>query len=209
MNETPAVAAPAPAPQPVQVNMGQWLSAGWNLVMANLGSFIVLTLIYLGIVVVASSTAVGYFLVYGPLTVGFYLIIFSRMRGQPFNIGDIAQGFNFFVPAVLANLVMAIFISMGLLFCIIPGLILMAAYLFVYPLILEKKMDFWTAMETSRKAALGHLFELTIFVIVLGILLLLGVLFCGVGALIAIPWVNAATAYAYRDFFGLETQTIA
>ncbi len=192
--------------QAKQVNIGTWISKAWDMMTADLASFLILGLIFALVVGVASTTGIGQFLVIGPLSVGFYLIIFARMRGQDINIGDIAKGFNYFVPAVLANILIFAFVSIGLALCIIPGLLVAALYLFAYVFILEKKLDFWEAMEASRKVVKEHLFEMTIFVLLLGLINLVGVLLCAVGVVFTIPLTFIATAIAYDDLVGIEKE---
>ena len=68
-----------------QINLGSWISRGWDMISADLGSFILLGLIYVAIIGIASSTVIGEFLVIGPLQVGLFIVIFSKMRGNPVN----------------------------------------------------------------------------------------------------------------------------
>ena len=119
-------------------------------------------------------------------------------------MGDIAKGFEVFVAAVLADILISVFVGIGLALLIIPGIIISALYMFAIPLIMEKKMDFWQAMEYSRKLVSKNLFELSIFMLVLYILLFIGVLLLLVGFFVALPIVFAAIAYAYSDLIGLE-----
>jgi len=174
--------------------------------MSSLADFVLLALIYVVVVAVASSTAVLEFLVIGPLNVGFFYIILEKMRGRPIRIGDISKGFNFFLAAVLSNIIVTFFISVGFVFCIIPGLIVTAIYIFTPIFILEKDMDFWMAMEASRKVVSEYIFEMTVFVLVLGIILFIGFLLCGVGVLVALPVVMAATAFAYDEMVGISKE---
>lgn len=190
--------------QAKQINIGTWVSKAWDLVTADLANFLILGLIFAVIVGVAATTAIGQFLVIGPLSVGFYLIIFKRMRGEELNVGDIAKGFNYFVPSVLANILISAFVAIGLALCIIPGLLIAALYLFTYAFILEQKLDFWEAMEASRKVLKDHLFEMTIFVLLLGLINFVGVLLCGIGVIFTIPLTTAATAIAYDDLVGID-----
>lgn len=188
------------------VNISKWISAGWDLVFSAPADFILLALIYIIVLSVASSTAVAQFLVWGPLNVGFFFIVLEKMHGHPIRIGDISKGFNFFLAAVLSNILITFFFAIGFAFCIIPGLLVAAIYIFTPLFILEKNMDFWTAMEASRKVVSKYLFEITVFIIVQSIILLVGVLLCGVGLLIAMPVVMAATAYAYDDLVGISRE---
>lgn len=201
-----------------EINIGKWLSQGWQLFVSDLSKFIVLTGIYLAIILVLSSSIIGPFLVYGPLSIGFYWIVFEKIRGKDIKLGDITYGFNFFVPAFIIGIlqiigllviipcfiISALFLqTMGLLL-IIPSFIISAIYLFTYPLILEKKLDFWEAMEKSRKVVLPNLFELTIFIIVLAFIAFCGFMCLGIGLLIAVPLIFTSTAYAYCDLVGIE-----
>ncbi|NOY58295.1 MAG: hypothetical protein GXO75_05075 [Calditrichaeota bacterium] len=189
-----------------QVNMGNWISRGWDMTFSDIGPIILISLIYLVVIAVASSTLIGEFVVIGPLNVGFFIIFFKKIRGGKIDIGDIGKGFSFFVAAALSYIIVGFFISIGFIFCIIPGIVISALYIFTPAIIAEKNLDFWQAMEASRKIVTSHLFEMSIFVIVLGFINLLGVLLCGIGVLISIPLTFAAMAAAYDDLVGIENE---
>jgi len=187
-----------------EINISKWIMSGWDLVMKDFGNFLLLSFIYIVLLTVAFSTWIIGLILAGPLTAGFFYIILNRIRGKDFYIGDIARGFEVFVAAVLVDILISVFISIGFAFLIIPGIIISAIYMFAFPLIIEKKMDFWQAMETSRKIVSRNLFELSIFMLVLYIFLFIGVLLLLVGFFVALPIVLAAIAYAYCDLVGLE-----
>ncbi len=185
------------------VNMGRWISEGWNLVSQDMGFFAVLTLVFLVISIVAGSTVLGIVLI-GPLQVGYFHILMQKLRGQQVGIGEIGRGFELFVPAMLIGILVWAFEIVGFICCIIPGFIVMAWYLFAPLFVLEKKLDFWQAMEASRALVSRHLFEFVIFIFVQILIMLIGILCCVVGILIAMPVCMAATAVAFRDLVGLE-----
>jgi len=187
-----------------QLNLGSWISRGWDMITADMGPFLLLGLIYIAIIAVASGTVIGELLVIGPLQVGFFIIIFGKMRGNPINIGDIAKGFNFFVAAVLSNILIGVFSAVGFLLCIIPGIIVASLYIFTPAIIAEKNLDFWEAMEESRKLAKDHLFEMILFVIILAVINLIGFLLCGIGVIFTMPLTFAATAIGYDEMVGIE-----
>ncbi len=187
-----------------EINMTNWINQGWDLVFANLKDFLVISLIYIILLVITSSTVIIKFVFIGPLTIGIFYVIFNKMRGLPLNVGDISKGFNFFVAAVLADILITVFVGLGYIFLIIPGIVIFALYMFTFPLILDKKMDFWEAMETSRKMVLKNVVEFSIFSLLLHLLLFVGFLLLLVGFVIALPITFAAIAFAYRDIFGLE-----
>ncbi|NLP09262.1 hypothetical protein GX408_02580 [bacterium] len=184
------------------INMGRWISEGWNLVNQDLGFFAVLTLIFLIITIVAGSTVLGLVLL-GPLQAGYFYILLQKLQGRPVTIGDIGRGFDVFVPAMLMGILVGAFEAIGFMLCILPGFVVMAWYLFAPAFVMDKRMDFWQAMEASRTLVQKYLFEFVLFVLVQIIIILLGLLCCVIGVLVALPVCMAATACAYRDLVGL------
>jgi len=189
-----------------KVNMGGWISKAWELTFSEPGVFILLALIYIAINAVASATIVGVVIVAGPLSVGLFYIAFKKIKGVPFQIGDISKGFSFFVAAVISSILISLFVSIGTSLCIIPGIIVSALYMFTPAFILDKNLDFWNAMEASRKVAQKHVFELSIFIIVLSIINLIGIIVCFVGVLVTFPITILATAIAYDELVGIESE---
>ncbi|HPG41730.1 MAG TPA: hypothetical protein PLP19_20745 [bacterium] len=184
------------------VNMGNWISKSWDLVFSDLGNFILITLLYVVINAVVSGTIIGIFLVAGPLTVGYFISIAKKIRGEKLEIGDLGKGFQYFAAAFLSSIVISIFVSIGFIFLIIPGIVISALYMFTPLFIIEQNLDFWSAMEASRKLAQPHIFELSVFMVLLFIISMIGVLLCGVGVLIATPICFTAVTLAYNALTG-------
>ena len=61
------------------------------------------------------------------------------------------KGFNRALPILLLAIVSGLLIGIATLCFILPGIYLAIAYMFALPLLLDKNLDFWPAMETSRK----------------------------------------------------------
>ncbi|MBN1482436.1 hypothetical protein EH223_10385 [candidate division KSB1 bacterium] len=187
-----------------QVNLGNWISRAWDMVTVDIGNFIILGLIYVVVIAITSGTVIGELFVIGPLSVGFFFVVFEKIRGKDVNIGDITKGFNYFVAAVLSNILVSFFVIIGFIFCIIPGFIIAALYLFTPAFIVEKNLDFWEAMEASRKLVMNHLFEIVIFALILGLINFVGLLLCGIGVIFTVPLTFAAMGIAYDDLVGIE-----
>ena len=98
--------------------------------------------------------------------------------------------------------------SIGLILCILPGIYLAVGYIFALPLVVDKKMEFWTAMEVSRRVVHEHWWSMFALVIVLGLVALAGFLLCVIGAAITIPIASAALMYVYEDLFGTRAVDI-
>ncbi len=85
--------------------------------------------------------------------------------------------------------------------CIIPLIYLQTCWAFTLPLIIDKEMNFWTAMNTSRKQVGKHWWHVFGLVILVGLLNVVGVLLCCVGVLFTMPVGFAALMFAYETIF--------
>jgi len=186
----------------VKAQTGRWISAGWNMVTADLGNYALVALIFAVVNSVASVVTQG------PLQTGFHLYCMKKMFNRRTEVGDLFKGFDFFLPAFVAGLLIGIFVFFGILLCIIPGLVVASMYKFTYLFILDKRMDFWPAMEASHAVVKNDYFGFTMFLIVLGLINILGALCCVVGLLVTIPVSVAAITVAYQEIVGFEARTV-
>ena len=149
--------APVPAPWTppvgVRASAGRWIGEGWALVKADLGNYIVITLLF--------AILSGVPLIQGPLITGFHIFTMKKLMGRNPEFADLFKGFNFFVPALVASLLIGIFTFAGTLLCFIPGLVVAAMYKFTYLFIVDKKMDFWPAMQASHAVVKNDYFGFT------------------------------------------------
>src|ERR1019366_8605065 len=143
----------------------------------------------------------------GPLIAGFHIYCLKRLLGRQTDFGDLFKGFNFFVPALVASLVIGLFTFAGSLLCLIPGLVVMAMYKFTYLFIVDKRMDFWPAMQASHNVVRNDYFGFTMFLLLMALVNVLGALCCIVGLLVSIPVTVAAITVAYQELVGFDPQT--
>src|ERR1035437_621376 len=104
---------------------------------------------------------------------------------------------NALVSALLTGL------PVGLL-CAIPATYLGVCWKFTLPLIIDKQMDFWTAMKTSWKMVNKHWWQIFGLVILISLLNVAGLCACCVGLLFTIPIGIAALMIAYETIFGVQ-----
>jgi uncharacterized membrane protein len=97
--------------------------------------------------------------------------------------------------------------GLGFLCLILPGIYLWVAWSFTLPLIIDKRLDFWTAMELSRKVVTRHWWMFFAFAIVLTMLKIAGLLIFIVGLFLTLPVAVAALMFAYEDVFSSGTET--
>lgn len=177
------------------IDIGSCISRGWNLVFERFWLSVGVGFVCL---VLANVP-----LLLGPAYAGIYWFFLRRIRGEGVKFEDLFAPFSVvFVASLLAGLIISILASLGFMLCILPGIVLMALWTFTWPLLMDKRLDFWPAMEVSRKVLWPNVWGITGLVLV-GILIMLGgLLLCGVGVYVAFPLVIAAQTYAYEDFFG-------
>lgn len=199
----PGVGAPITAPvmpfvppAGARAQTGKWVSAGWNLVMEDWATYGLM-----GVLMILVSNAVPLVLI-GPMAAGLHIALIRRLSGGKPEISDLFLGFNFFVPAMVAGILISLLTTLGALLCLIPGIVVTAMYMFSYLLIVDRKLDAWQAMQASHAIVRQDYFGFSVFILALGGLNLLGVAFCLVGILITIPMTYAAITVAYRDLVG-------
>lgn len=195
------------------VKIGEYVSSGWETFKKNAGGFIGFTVV-LFIINIAlakineSASPVGSLislLISGPLNAGFLIVAFKVLRHRETAFGDFFRGFNNYLPLFLVSLVSGVLIGLGFLLLIIPGIYLAVAYTFALPLVLDKKMNFWDAMEFSRKLISKNWFSFFGFAFVLVLINFAGALLLGLGLLVTIPLSVGAIAAAYADIVGLPS----
>ncbi len=188
------------------VRTGAWLSEAWEIFKQD-----PLMHILVMIVIWVASGATGGFILIGPLTCGYYYMILKKVRepGQPIEFGDIAKGFEVFVPSLIASLLVGVFVSIGAIACFVGSIVVAALLVFVYPLIIDQRLDFWPAIETSFNKTKDNWWGFTLFGLALIGINLLGAMVCGVGILVTAPVAFIATALAYRDNFPTQGTGIA
>jgi hypothetical protein len=168
----------------------------WPIVGATTGSLIIMMLASL---VPVLGIFVG-FLFSGIFYGGLFAFYLKTIRGEPAEFGDIFSGFQIaFVPLLLATLVTQILITAGMLLLILPGIYLAVAYIFAYLLIVDRRLEFWAAMEVSRRVITAQWWRMFGLLILGGIIGLLGVVGLVIGIFITIPIYYGAITYAYED----------
>ena len=134
------------------VDIGSAISRGWALVRDNAGVLIGASVLgWVVTLALAVVPIVGWMLGF-VLVGGLDYVFIRRIRGEAVDVGDVFAGFNLaFANLVLAGLMVWLLTTLGFLLCILPGIYLVVGYVFVPPLVIDKKMDFWPAMEVSRQ----------------------------------------------------------
>jgi hypothetical protein len=202
----PPAALPSAAPR---LRLGDYLQEGWELFKRCPGLFVgffatmLLINIVLGMIPILGIIINT--LISGPLIAGFFIVSFKLRQNQTPEFKDFFGGFNFFVPLLVASFLTSIFVALGTLLFVLPGVYLAVAYLFVTPLIVDRALDFWPAMELSRHTVNPNWFSMFGLLLLLLVVNLLGTLALVVGLLVTVPVSFCAVAAAYADICGVRS----
>jgi uncharacterized membrane protein len=188
--------------------LGDYFKTGWGLFKLYPGGFVGFFLLY--VVIQLALNKISYLgllasaAVSTPLLMGNFIVSAKLLQGQTPEFRNFFDGFQHFVPLLLLTLVTSLFISIGTALLIIPGVYLAVAYLFASNLVVDRRLDFWPAMELSRRTVTPQWFSYFAFVLLLVLLNLAGAVALGVGLLVTVPLSFCTVATVYADVFGLH-----
>lgn len=138
-----------------------------------------------------------------PLSAGIVMMGIHQAAGKPVNISMIFGYFHQTIRLILLHLLLAVLVLIGLLLLILPGIYLMLAYTMAMPLLIEKNMGIWDALETSRKAIGKRWFTVFAIYILLFVLLVLAALPLGIGLIWVLPLCATVMGVMYKTIFGV------
>ncbi|MCE1273321.1 MAG: hypothetical protein LWW75_02190 [Chlorobiales bacterium] len=187
-------------------DFGAALRKGMEMFKEHIGEFAGFTLILMLVSALSSRLAGGSSLIVSiasiPLFAGFMIGTFKLLAGHELHFNDLFSGYRYFLPLALAGMASSLIVAAGMVLLIVPGIYFLVSYLFVSALVVDYGMEFWQAMETSRKLVSRHWLRLFVFVLLILSINLLGLLALGIGLLVTIPVTSCAVAVVYRSIAG-------
>ena len=137
-----------------------------------------------------------------PLMVGIIMLAINYSRGENITFKDVFNYYHLTGKLALAGIFIYIMTIIGFILLVLPGIYLSIAYVFTLPLIADKGMDVWEAMELSRKTVTKHWFKVFGLLFLLSLIFLAGAIAFGIGLIWAIP-LMFITLYGllYRSIF--------
>jgi len=150
-----------------------------------------------------------------PITVAFaglsypatYLPIFmtalDKFDGRPVSMKTMLDYKPSVVPMVIVGVLVTLLVSFGMLLLVIPGLYLASVYMTVTPLVSERNLKPWEAMEISRKSCTHHWGKIFLLMLAIGLVGgIAGILTLGIGLIWIAPWMAMTYAVLFRRIFG-------
>ena len=123
----------------------------------------------------------------GPLYAGFFLVANKISREEKVTYPDFFAGFRYYTPVMLVWVIGQIIIVFGVLFLVLPGIYLLVGYMFALLVAIFGGMDFWQALEYSRKIIHVKWWRFLFLLLLLGVLNTIGALFLLIGLFLTIP----------------------
>ena len=162
---------------------------------------------------------------------GVYRLILKLHRGEPAEFGDVFSTFSTsYLQLFLNTLVQLVIIGisivpgyalifignimaqrsegaslllslLGVLLILPPAIYLGVSWIFSAPLIIDKGLDFWPAMELSRKVVAKQFFGTFALLFLVGLIFLAGFIALCLGVFVSAPVALACIAVAYNELF--------
>jgi hypothetical protein len=155
-------------------------------------------------VLVESGLQVGLSLLYFIFTAGLIKIAVNKIGQKPFSWKMIFSGFSRFGSLLLLFILQTIMMVIGLVLFILPGIYLSIGYILAIPLIFERGLSPWQALEVSRKAVHKRWWTVFFALIAMSILMTVSTIPLGLGLIWTIPMLIILIGVLYYHFFGAE-----
>lgn len=138
-----------------------------------------------------------------PFLAGVNMVGIRRAANQPVSFNEVFSGLGLFVPLLITAVVMTVLVYIGSLLLLLPGIYLGVAYMLAMPLVIERGLSPWQALETSRKAISQHWFKVFGLFLVLGLIMALSMIPLGIGLIWSMPLFIISMGVLYRTIFGV------
>lgn len=155
-----------------QVRIGDCLKRSFDLVVRHFGLLFGAAFLVWLLSILSTFVPFGGWLIFwvlrGVLYGGVYVVFLNTIRGKPSSVGEVFSGFNVaFAQLLLVGIITSFLSFIGAFCClVIPGLYLFVAWKFSVPLVADRRLDFWPAMEMSRKVVNRVWFEVLALILV-------------------------------------------
>lgn len=142
------------------------------------------------------------------LSINMQYLYLQVESGAPVSYRDLFIHRGVFFKYLFGWILYLLIVTVGLMFFIVPGVILAVMYGFFYVLIVDKKYGPVQSLKESARLTKGVRIHLFLFGLVLGVLHVVGLIPLGLGLLITVPIIQLAIVHVYRELsrrLALET----
>jgi hypothetical protein len=187
-----------------KVIIGDAIESGWNSVKAHIGFFIGIFLLFVALSFMSAyATGIGTRIVLGLLisgiSIGYIKLAIDVVDGKSPEFKELFSCFSLLLKYILAAILYALVVTIGLALFVIPGVIWAVQFGF-YPYVIVKERS-WplAALRKSSSITDGVKGKLIIFALALFGINLLGVVVLGIGVIVTIPLSVIAAAHVFKQ----------
>ena len=143
-----------------------------------------------------------------PLWVGLIFLGVGIASDRPVKPASIFSWYGLAPKLLLTYLLMGLMILLGTLLLVFPGIYLAVSYQLALPLVADKNLGPWQALETSRKAV-THKWPTFFVMWVIAALAILGsMILLAIPLIWVLPTALIGLGIVYRNVFGVESATL-
>lgn len=143
-----------------------------------------------------------------PIWVGIVFLGVAIASDRPAKPASIFSWYDRMVKLFITYFLMWLMIVLGTLLLVLPGLYLAVAYQMALPLVADKGLGPWEAMETSRKALTHKWFTFFGLWIVAGLATVASMVLLGIPLIWVLPTTVVGLGIVYRNIFGAEDASL-
>jgi uncharacterized membrane protein len=139
-------------------------------------------------------------LISGPLNLGIVACFLKLIRKEEFRFENLFDGFKNLASALILNILICVFVFLGFLLLIVPGIIVAYSFSMAYYILSDQPgIGAMEALSRSKKMMMGYKWKLfTLHFSFIG-WAILSILTLGIGLFWLIPYIKTATANFYEN----------
>ncbi|BHH85009.1 hypothetical protein [Desulforhopalus sp. 52FAK] len=133
---------------------------------------------------------------------GLFFMGIRRVAGDKVSWKMIFHGFSFTGKIIVVTILQSILITIGFVLLILPGIYLSVGYVMAIPLIVDKNLSPWQALETSRKAVHKVWWKVAGIGLLTCLLFTVAAIPLGIGLIWVWPLALVISGVVYNRLFG-------
>ena len=143
-----------------------------------------------------------------PLYLGYAIVTFKIINNEEYSFADFFGAYSKLFPLIILSIIYVILVSIGTILLIIPGIYIAVVLSFSTFVLYFANKGISDSFKISRKFIHNNFWEYFIFIILMGIIAVIGVVALGVGLFVSIPVASIALALYFYKGLASENEDV-